>query len=719
MDLPPPRVLAPVADPARRVDFHFTVKYVECDLADKRIESNPVLQLYLSSHFVRDAETGGVVNIPLLEDDRAHCFVGSLIGTLKREYDEIAPSAAIGLCSYAIHRNDNGHACYVNVGNSYVGVHDVLREVGVGGAVGIGAKSSSSSSSYDHTHDLMVKTSVSCGLEPIKKGVVELCIKRVELGPGIRAGAFKSVSSPALQAQLEAQISSYVQTSMDVEMALPDTLQGIERVRVPMEVSELAAERGTGNMFLPIAAFAMMETPRANVGFFQNALERVVARRPGMSTQTLQALWHDFDDKEKCRALGNMIMYGIQTWEYQGDAVETGNRRDPSVVQRHIGKEEMANINTCLSGDCEDGGCGGYSQLKAFLSLSIDPQKNPQLAEIQAIARDDYVPILKLAIVHGAQVKDGEKINANDGYAHEAFGAHMYLSLEPMHQFVSACQKTSAGREFLKLMAPATPPTRIGALGGSKMDSSTHHSRPYLICEGTGHIDSLGYKDPIFEQRKYIAMNFPELGAFKKEIPHDTGFIDRPSKHIGAAHPSKDPPPGSSGFYYADVFGASDYFREKYGISCGGFVHGQVSGFPQGAEMSRGVLFTDLLAGGNGKEAIIPQPRIPAPIMTIIKDAITLRPPARPLELDKSKPLAGPARDPHWDRFVGAVKGFKRTGSCPHTVDLFVRPHQYTADTINVLIGRAAQCEKLFDASYEVEHWTNNVYFYRVRLSVK
>ena len=668
---PTPTKLQPVDDPSRLFKIDYTIKYLECDLAEKRIESKPVLQLFLSSHFVRNPETGGVVNIHLDEDNLDKEYKGSLIGTLHRKYNDVSLTAAIGLDSYAIHRNDSGYACYVNVGTSHAFIGNVLQDLRTKGK-------------YDHTHDLMMRTVLVAGLEPVKKGVIELRITKVEMGHGIRLCQTASCLQAPMQV-IEQNIGSYINASMQLESSIPDLLPNTERIRAPYDLSQVGIEM-TGQTFLPSAAFAIQEPIPTNQEFWYNAFERVMARR-NMSIHD----YADFDEKEKARTMAKMICYVAQSFDYIGDAVELSNRRIKNSVRQRVGTDEWTVSANAGAGDCEDDDRtnGVFHKSLKMIALDANDAKYQPLIEMQELARR-YVYISTLAVVHGAKIGD-----------QEGWGAHMVGSMIDERFFLRSLAKTDIGKSVVEQLEPATLDV------GSSLSGADRPLLPFLFCEGTGIIDPIGYDDPILDQRRYIAMNMKSAAGFKKEIPH-AEFAASP-------------------FYHANLFGIGDCLFEQ-GINVGGFIFATEvataasgGGGSSGKDLKRGILFTDMLKSKDNL-VMIPQPMIPQPIMEVMQEAVALFPPPRPYMIDKSKPFAGKEQHPLWDKFVKAVKSFQRTGpniKFHPSVDCFVRPHQFNETVINLMISDAAQMDRLYDAAYEVEHMTNTMYTYRVRLWVK
>ena len=664
---PPPKQLAPVVDAPRLVHLKFEITYVECNLAPRTIENHPVLQVFLGDQFVRDWETGGVVNLKLNEEDLSWRYDGSLVGTLKREHREMPPMAGIGFDSYAVHRNEQGHKCYVNAGTSYALLSDVLRDVHTKGV-------------YDRNHELTLHTVVVTGSEPIKKGIINVRIIKAQVGPALVATVNSFISGNAavgaLQGdpeQVAATLNTYVESTVALEQTMPDTLRNTDRMHAFNDISETGAQMlKSPGIFLPVAAFAIIETPRANEGFFLNAYQCVMKRR-GLTIGN----WHDFDTKEKARTWSLIMCEAVQTFDYIGDAVEMSSRMEKIMQRRHVGNEEFSMIWNSLAGDCEDGEHGIAATCKAFSRVTL---QHPDLREMQIISRE-YIKLGTLSVVHGAKIGD-----------EEGYGAHMYLPMMPKHQWFAALQRSPQGRQFCERILPATPLISADPADAWKSEL------PFLFGEGTGRIDCLGRYDPIIDQRRYIAMQMPSVAGFKKEIPRAEG--------------------APSTFYFANLLGITDQFMEENGVPVGGFIFCQVNG---DGSLSRGCLFEDMV-NGKSNIAIVPQPPVPAPVMAMIGEAVALRPPARPLEFHPERKVAGPARDPHLDRYVASVKQLGRKAPAippAEPVDMIIRPHQYGANIVQQMIYETQQLERIYDASYEVEHVTNDIYHYRLKLWVK
>ena len=721
--------MATPLDPTRRVAYHYTLRYVECDLAPKNVETKPVAQLFLSDQFVRSKETGGVHNVHLDEDDLGKEYKGVLVGSLKPEYTGGVPAmAGIGIHSYAVHRNDFGHACYVNVGKACVFASAIDADM-------------RSKGYYDHTHDLMMRTVVVAGLEPVKKGVVQLRIDKVEYAPSLSASSRGGGNGGKIQASLllstpveevETSMNSYIQSCMALESSMPDLLPGTERVRAPMNISEVGAEF-TGTTFMPVVGFALGEVPVANAEFFVNAFEVVMDRRRLKTSD-----YYDFDEKEKCRTLACIISNAIQSFDYIGDAVELSNRRDKKTCthRQHVPSEEFSGsalAQFCL--DCEDGAKGIALVGRALVATPFDKNDRRQrpLHEMQAILRDHYKTMLVLSIVHGAKIGD-----------QEGFGAHMYTLLMPNYYVEHGLSQSQQGQQLLSRMRPPTSaPTsldRLMEIGNGAEDP--RELRPVLVCEGTGIIDPIGVAVPSatqkqnigagmsdatmarYERYKYVATNMPAFSAFKREIPRFEG---------------KDSP-----FYMANYFAVSSDWIDQYGINVGGFVFGTAEAAGGGggsasqgtsqeahasdntfagdgslSPLSRGILFTDTI-NHSPKLALVPQPPVPPAVMQMIREGIAFNEPARSLVIDRSKPLAGPETHPLWDQLVETTARLQRPqGNKAHgSVDHIVRPHQFDAVVVRRMMDDIARADRVWAVEYKKEQLMTNAYNWRVMLYV-
>jgi hypothetical protein len=255
----------------------------------------------------------------------------------------------------------------------------------------------------------------------------------------------------------------------------------------------------------------------------------------------------------------------------------------------------------------------------------------------------------------------------------------MYLFLCPRAKFERALAHSKAGQALVSR-----------AIGGRlRIGNAQTEGVPPMFCEGTGHIDPIGYTDPLLEQRKYAVQHMPSFRGFKKEIPHEEC--------------------GESPFYLANLFSVSDSYLDA---GVGGFVIGQAADNDVG--MTRGAYYTDMLAGKDTLR-VMPQPPMPPAVQEAVRAAVALRPPHRDLVLDTPRT----AREPLLDRFVAGVQALKRPRTVAGSVDFYARPHHLNDRMVGQMIRDAQTATRVVDAAYEVENITNDGWGYRIRLFVE
>lgn len=642
----------------RPVSVSIELQYA-CELADSFAESLPVVRVFWDAHFKRTQAGGGIVNIPLDENNPDRVYGATLNASIHGRAGPVPPTASIGFASFALRRNRFGQLCYVDVGTNHVELGPVashLRE-------GRGA--------YERELPLVMHTTKQIGSPSpgLEKGKLLLRVTALDMG------RVQFVRGPTpLRAPLRTiddTLVSYIKSTMDQQSALKDTIPGTERVHAPMDISESGIEL-TKSIYLPVAAYAMFETPESNLHYWTNVFGRVMAR------QGLRAAdYHEFDRAHKARTMVQMMVYEAETFDYVSDEVDRNERHARAYdAVKKAGYENFGDATVTTSGDCEDSACTIQQTFRSFMAFRFDPASHPRLAEMQAIGRQ-YVPMLTLAVVHGQKADDDE--NAPKG-------AHMYVTFLTQHQVRKALSKTSQGRECLRTLPWDN---------GMEIDTDL----PTLFGEGTGMIDPLGRTDPLLEQRRYLGRS-RTLAAFKKEIPHKRG--------------------APSEFYLGNMLGITSEFFSRGG-NVGGFVFGTVNERRNRrgeAEMTRGTLWTKVI---NQSEAValMPQPPIPGPVMALMREATALRVPPNPMVLDPDRAL-GEETNPLLDQLVRAVAG-QRNPPRPDdggTVDIYMRPHQFDQNTIRAMIDEMMQLNRVYAVDYELEHVTTSLYQYRVMFSV-
>lgn len=648
MDHPVPRQLVPVRDVRRKIVISFSIRLAENDLAPEQYESHPRASLFLSNHFERDIETGGIVNVHMDDENPHHVYQGFIVGTLKREYQNIPSRAALCNYLYAVHRNEHDNPCWIEVGTAHVFLHDIMEAL-----------------KRDHifktSMEMLVRTIVINGMEPLRKALLELTIDSIKTPVEFAAN---EISEPI--EKIESSVNDYVQSTIRLEESLRDTFRNTERMRAPFTLSPAGIE-STGHVFLPVAAFAQFDTPRANEAFYLNALQAVMAR-----DQLKLGDYFEMPLEQRARMTARVCTYGIQTFDYISDTVELQNRRKANdTVRNRIDTDSWSDITRTCSGDCEDS-CRGCQVMKKGL-MSIQAS-HPAVIDMQKITRN-YIMMQMLTVVHGAKIGD-----------EEGYGAHLCDVMIPIEKANQMLANTEQGRALLKRMGPVK-----SIPVDAHVENRYNEEWPVMICEGTGVIDPLGCEvDPLASARRYVAEYMPTSSCFKREIPNIRG---QPST-----------------FYHGFLLAVCDHWLD-HGVGA------LIVGTGKDSAMTRGALYTDVM---QGRASLLPQPRVPEGVMRIAKEAVALSPPSRPLII--SEPLEPRRTDPLLDRLcqgINSMNHTKPTKAPPGSVDLYVRAHQYDADRINTLLNEAHQMDRLYAADYVEERFTDHVTCHRVRLWIR
>ena len=654
MDQRPPLQLQPLRDPAREVRVHFRVRMVECDLAPEQWESHPVVNMFWSGHLERARETGGVVNVHMDDEDPRHEYDGWVVGSLLRKYRHMPPRAAIGMYLYAVHRNEHGSPCYVEVGTNHVDLRDIAKALLKG--------------EYVRPVEMRITPVTLTGMKPIKKAIIEVRVSKLQMKPSLQWDPLERSALDAPAEKTDQALTLYVNATMNLEAELHDTFPRCERMRAPLDLAPVSVE-STNGTFLPVAAFAMVPTPDANEHFFLNAITCVLDRRDLPPTA-----YHSMSLEERARTMAQVCSFGVQTFDYISDTIELGNRLEMNTRHRTMDTDSFSNSWRTCSGDCEDGCRGIQCTLRALKAVAAE---SPVLRDLQNLS-SHYAALQMLTVVHGAKIGD-----------EEGFGAHLCDVFVPIRKAEQMLEHTPQGRQLLQMSkAPVAP---VAA-------SIQAQDLPVLIGEGTGIIDPLGYDhDPLLEERKYVACGLPSAAPFKREIPHIRGQ--------------------ESTFYHGFLLAISDQWIDQ---GVGALVVGTPApGKPHG--MTRGALFTDVMAGRTDRVALMPQPRMPAAVRRISTEALMLSPPPRPLKLEPAQ-LARTGKDPLLDRLCAGIRALNHDPPAkkpPGSVDLFVRAHQYDNNRIDALLGEASAMDRLYDAEYVEEPIVDRVTSYRVRLWVR
>lgn len=437
--------------------IQFSIDLVENELSER--EEQPHLSVFLTRHFNRKPIRVGL-----------NVKNAVVTGTLPKDQNEIPQTAALVLSHFAWRYNKVGVRCLMDVGTSHIYLKDIIG--------------------YDSRvfNDIPL---VMHTVGNIEKAKIKLTVVRVS------SGDIRVVNRDLDARHLAQQINSEIQ----VESRMRDTIQGTENMRVHYNMSESGMElvRGT-----PSLAYIMSETPQSSEEFWGNGLSNVMIR-DGLHRSEFYKLENDIEGE--ARIFAQLICYLPQYLDYVADTVDRnkpGSKYDYKLVE---GCENFGDSLSTYSGDCEDLGTGILMCFNAFMACEI---KNKDLRKLQSIGKQ-YIPFLSLDAVNGQQVKDK---NAPKG-------AHMNDNLVPFHMFRNWIDDPD-----LEHMYP------------SKIDERL----PFLVGEGTGMLEPLGVDDPKQAIKAYV-YRCRSLERFKKPISRSR----------------KDP----GGFLVASLNGFTDYFIKR------------------------------------------------------------------------------------------------------------------------------------------------------------
>jgi hypothetical protein len=581
--------------------------------------------------------------------------------------NNLSDFACIGIDSFVVHDNEVGNGCYVNGGVGFVSLPHVVEEV------------RSPLRQYNHEVSLIMHTVVVTGTEPIVKGKVRITITECTIGEAVHVNP----SLPNIKAafdMLESAVQVFLDDAMRVEQSIPDIMEGMSNVRAPYAITERGA---FGKSFLPNAGFAMTETPRANAGFFENAFAQVMKRR-GLNP----AHYVEMPLEKRVQIASEIICYPIQTLDYKGDFFYKGNRRNREKPLK-IGNEEMSNILVSLAGDCEDGGKGIYSVMKAF--VDVDFGTNKHMKEMQSFMRDNYDFFMTLCVVHGQEIntKNAQK------------GAHMYTIGNTEEQFKRALSKTPEGRQFLQTIKgvdapPPQAPSGVFSRLKAPASSSSAEKMKHLTCEGTGILGT--YCDESIdketeEANRYVNDRFSVAKRGKRPIT------------------SKLPSP----FYEALLLCMSDKYVHTTRVSS--FI--MCSVMPDGS-LRRGVMHTDIVQQKDNI-AMVPYPPMKEDVYQACCESLALNPPQRDLFYDPKAPHAYDLeKNPYLERVVESFRGYGRSNKPEgKRVDIFFRDPHVNESLVGPMMSDLQNMRRVTHVTYRCEPWDNTTCNWCVSLYIK
>ena len=597
-----------------------------------------------------------MVQFNLDENDPNKVYKGQVEGYInQRVVSSLPPTTALVFRHYAWRPNEWGAPSLEGVGSNHVTLGELT-----------------SKEKFSKSIPLLMHT-----VNNLEKGQIHFELDHLELD-GLDVGGPLFVETPMKAAKVVEACQQYINQTMEMERAMQDTAPDTNNIRVPCNLSESGLEMTSG-MPLPAFSYALHEIPQSNQAFWENALKQVL-KRDGLIPADFFALNVD----GQARVMANVACYVPTQLNYVSDTVLTDNRLQKTKQRmQQVGIELFGDsLGPCRGGDCEDLGsgiqmCHEALQLFEFKgnSLVVDALK-----EVQKISRQ-YISVLSLDWVAGAKVGD-----------HTSTGAHINTNMHPIHQFRQALENTQEGKQLARNLPWPEQEKKYANL-------------PFMVCEGTGIYEPLGLDtaEPLVPVTAYVYQNTPSLSGDKKPITHKRN--------------EKTP------FFQGSLNGFTNYFYRR-GFPYVGFWYTNEYG-------SRGALYEHMVQNRIDKWGFRPHPKVSPTLAKLVNEAILVRQPPLPLTLTSGG--QHPAQNEHLEFIKNYVADLKRT-SRPSTstnligvngnyrgvieVPVYIRPENLSAKLARATASEFQRLEHVVSVNYDLEEATDNVYCYRLMVSV-
>lgn len=655
-----------------RVEITLRVHYVKCDLAPEEVEWDPELRTFFTGHFQRQA-----VRIPLGKPHN-HVNAGEksksnndnnddggaikIVGTRAADLGDIPATAAIVFQGIAKHRNDYGVPCMIDAGTSHIMLTELDQHAWNSGP-------------FVKDIHLLMHTA-----NNFDKGTVRITIEKQEhvnlCGLKIAAMHINGASDTQLMV-------NYMKRVLDMGNRMGESRAGTEGVQCPYNFSQ----DGWQLLGMPTPAQGYMinpELPVSNGLFWTNALERTMAH-DGLKPHD----WHKLTKVQKARATIMMVVYPIQYLPYIGDKIDRNRRKQQYRVQLKEGMEDFGQALVMWAGDCEDLAKGIMIIMAAFTSYTFGNNSNHNAQAASPVTLGDgqvvdtstpydaifsemqeymeqYIPFMSLEVVHGAKAADST----------EDYGAHMSNNVEPAHVTKDQMERTKEGRAVSKRLP-----------WPKKMDRDL----PVQIGEGTGQLDSYGYKDGLKQVRAYLQQASVVRG-FKVNLITEHGK--------------------ASSFFVSSKQGWTNYFRLR-GATDG---IGDAFWFTTEPNGTRGAEYTDIV-NATDKVGLRPMPRMPDRVAQLTREAAMFRAPPEALVLTKQH---AHTRSKVLDRVVQHIDDLGRaTDTRPSVVvPLSISPHQLDRHVADQMMEQFAELDRIWKLAYTCEDIVDGIHGWRLMVHV-
>ena len=588
-------------------------------------EHRPVLACFLDARYDRKPE---IVTLGKVGSQHLVTVQGKTNNLSK----ELNANTSLCFQSFAWRLNEFGSPCELDNGVNYVTFGEIQSDIKNNGK-------------FEKDVDLVMHTA-----QGLIKGVVRVEIENFNypLKAPMISRAITTQNSKKL-------VDSYIQTMMQIETNMPDTLNGTDRMRMPFDYSENGFQMGYA---LPAIAYVMAETPKSNLRYWENAFQTVMKRNDFHSFESL-------DLENKARIVILTICYVAQFLDYVGDTVDR-NTKAKWTKQLVEAYENFGDAGFTWSGDCEDLACLILQCYWAFVGFKFVGGDAVVFTEMQKIA-NAYVAVLSLDVVHGAQVSDQV----------ESYGAHMNVNFVPLELFE---KWYDAEIETNAINYPKSNNAKKLIIKGL----------PFLVGEGTGMYEPLGFDfGPQMEAMRYVYGSARSAEQFKKPILH------------------KRNEPGN--FFVASLVGMTDYYyRRGFAKTPLGFWYVTKN------KTTRGVLYSDMMRNDARNIGIKAHPTIPEDVMEVINETILKRIPPKPLALEKSNHSKS---NSVLDHVLGSVK--RVNFNTDVMVPIFIRPHQLVKALGDAMVMDFKRMDRVVGLRYALEEITDDIWGYNLSVYFK
>lgn len=556
--------------------------------------------------------------------------VGAQINT---KVTELPQTTCIVFSAFAQRQNSQGISCLMDVGTNHIPVAAILDGIKTG----------------NQTFELPLLMHT---VDNYEKGVVEVTVKSIDMA-GIQIIERKFIGSGILP---------YIKEQIQVEQNMKDTIVGTEMMRIPYNFSESGFQL-TGGVPLPAISYVMSATPRSNTAFWENAFETVM-RRDSLSPGD----WERFNKDGKARVMALMCCYVSQYLDYISDTIDRNKFNNQYVKSLVKGCENFGDSLATWSGDCEDLGTGILQVYNSLVQHKFETRYKV-LREIQKIAKQ-YIPLLSLDVVNGAKVQDRDAPK----------GAHMNVNLVPIHEFRQWMRQTTEGKALDRKFSKLYP---------RKIDEGL----PFMVGEGTGKLEPLGFDDPLMSVKAYI-YQLPSLKTFKKPI-------SRRRNEAGA-------------FLLGSLKGFTDFYIRR-GIPMGAMVYATMQ---SDGSLTRGAYYEAMMRDEN-QVSLIMDPPVPKDTLDVINEAILLRDPPHDLILTNED--VGIERNDELDYIVEQVAQLEREPGQNKfkRVPLYLRPDLITSKLASNIARDFERLTKVWKVSYRLERITDEIWGYEMLVWVQ